>query len=213
LPVSRTYWREMGFPKKGEVIDGFRVETVSIKHASAYTDKLARYEYPTKIVVKGDGTVDDVKKAFARFFETEKTVRSSYGSPYQCKPGKMVVHDLGEKRFRIEALGSCERTLDEEPKAEESLELKEAALKAFEAIFSGRESVNIGGQDYSVERTRGSGLRYVRVSKYSLLEQNPNKSSRWAKLANEGHKILWVLEGPRYLAQVMDGVFHDFRKG
>ena len=212
MPVSRSYWKGMGFPKEGDVVGGFRVESVSVEHASAYTDKLARYEYPTKIVVKGDGTVDDVKEAFAKFFEAEKTIRSSYGSPYQCKPGKMVIRHLGEKTFRIEALGSCERALEDGPKAEESFDLKEVTLKAFETIFNDHESLNVNGQDYSVERT-GGGLRYVRIGKYTFLEQNPMKSSRLAKLANEGHKILWVLEGQRYLAQVMDGVFHDFRKG
>ncbi|GEM_PF-1506250 len=213
MPVSRTYWREMGFPKEGEVVGGFSVESVSVEHASAYTDKLARYGYPTKIVVKGEGTVNDVKEAFGKFFEVEKTIRSGYGNPYRCKSGKMVVHQLGGKRFTIEALGGCEKALEEKQETTASFDLKEAALKAFEAIFSGHESVNIGGKDYSVERTSSSGLRYVRIGKYSFLEQNPNKSSRWAKLANEGHKILWVLEGQIYLAQVLDAVFHDFRKG
>jgi hypothetical protein len=125
----------------------------------------------------------------------------------------MVVHYLGEKRFKIEALGSCEKALDEEPDAKESFDLEEVALKAFETIFNGRESVNIDGQDCFVERTSGAGLRYVKIGKYTFLEQNPMKSSRWAKLASEGHRILWVLEGQRYLAQVMDAVFHDFRKG
>lgn len=199
MPVSRTYQREMGFPKEGDVVGGFRVKSVSIEHSVAYTEKLARYEYSTRITVEGDGTVDDVEAAFKKFFEAEKTLRSSYGSPYQCRTGKMSVHPLGGKRFRLESLGTCEKALDEEPKTEASLDLGEVALKAFEAIFGGRESVNIGGQDRFVERTSGSKLRYVRVSKYSFLEQNPNKSSRWAKMANEGHKILWVLEGAEVL--------------
>jgi len=45
-----------------------------------------------------------------------------------------------------------------------------------------------------------------------LLEQNPSKFSRWAKLAREGKSVMWVLAGRRYLGQVRDGVFHDFRK-
>jgi hypothetical protein len=73
--------------------------------------------------------------------------------------------------------------------------------------------VHINGEDYFVKRTPSAGLRFVKIGKYSFLEQNPNKSSRWAKLANEGHRILWVLEGQRYLAQVRDAVFYDFRKG
>lgn len=213
LPISKRYWREIGFPKEGEVVGGFRVKSVSIEHVVAYTDKLARYEYPTKIIVEGDGTVDDVKRAFMKFFVGEKTLLSSYENPYQCEPGKMDVNYLGENSFKIEALGSCVRVLEEKPQTEKSLDLKEVALKAFEAIFDGHESMHIDEEDYFVERTPSAGLRFVKIGKYSFLEQNPNKSSRWAKLANEGHKILWVLEGQRYLAQVRDAVFYDFRKG
>jgi hypothetical protein len=28
------------------------------------------------------------------------------------------------------------------------------------------------------------------------LEQNPSKSSKWAKLAREGHAVAWEFEGP-----------------
>ena len=213
LPTSKKYWREMGFPNEGEVVGGFRIKSVSIKHVAAYTDKLARYEYPTNIIVEGEGTVDDVKEAFMKFFIGEKTLHSSYENPYQCEPGKIVVYFLGENRFKIEALGSCVRALEEKPQTEESLDLKEVALKAFEAIFDGHESVHIKEEDYFVETTSSAGRRFIKIGKFSVLEQNPNKSSRWAKLANEGHRILWVLEGQRYLAQVRDAVFYDFRKG
>jgi hypothetical protein len=178
-----------------------------------YADKLARYEYPTKIIVSGDGTVDDVKGAFTEFFVGEKVLRSGYENPYRCKPGEMHVRCLGENRFMIEALGRCVRVLEEEPQAERAFDLKEVALKAFEAVFDGHESVCIEGEDYFVERTLSAGLRFVKVGKYTFLEQNPRKSSRWAKLAREGHNILWVLVGRRYLAQVRDAVFYDFRKG
>ena len=96
---------------------------------------------------------------------------------------------------------------------ERSLNLKEAAMKAFKAIFNNHESVDIDGESYFIERTSRAGLRFVKVGKYTFLEQNPNKSSHWARLAREGHNILWILVGRRYLARVRDAVFHDFRKG
>jgi hypothetical protein len=202
----------MGFPKEGEVVGGFRVESVSIEHVAAYTERLARYEYPTKLVVEGDGTVDDVKNAFRRFFDIEKTILSSYGNPYRCEPGKMYVNSLGENRFRIEARGSCVRVLEDAPRKEKDLDLKEVALRAYETIFDDRESVEVDGLIYLTERTPRANLRLVKIGGYTFLEQNPEKGSRWGKLAQEGHHILWVLKGPRYLAQVRDGVFHDFRK-
>lgn len=100
LPFSKRYLREMGFPKEGEVVGGFRVESISIEHVASYTEKLPRYEYPTKIIVHGEGMVDDVKKAFQKYFDVEKTITSSYGNPYQCVSGKMYVQGLDENRFK-----------------------------------------------------------------------------------------------------------------
>ena len=90
--------------------------------------------------------------------------------------------------------------------------LKELALKAFEAVFENRGSVNVDGLVYLMEETPRTRLRFVRIGEYTFLEQNPEKRSHWGKLAREGHRILWVLKGPRYIAQVRDGVFHDLRE-
>ena len=117
LPFANRYRKEMGFPKKDEVVGGFRVESVSVKHEAAYTENLARYEYPTKLIVEGKGTVDKVKEAFQGFFDGERTILSSYCNPYQCVPGKMYVQALAEDRFLIEARGSCVRALEGKPQA------------------------------------------------------------------------------------------------
>jgi hypothetical protein len=212
LPFSKKYRKEMGFPKEGEVVVRFKVESVSIEHHAAYTDKLARYEYPTQLIVEGEGTVDDVKEAFQKYFEVEKTIMSSYGNPYQCEPGKMYVQSLDRNRFKIEARGSCVRVLEEKTQTEKSIDLGEAALRAFDAIFDDHESVDIDEEKYLIERTPRANLRFVKIDKYTFLEQNPSKSSRWAKMAREGHRILWILVGRRYLGQVRDGMFYDFRK-
>lgn len=212
LPFANRYRKEMGLPKKDEVVEGFRIESVLVKHEAAYTEGLARYEYPTKLIVEGMGTVNDVKEAFQGFFDDERTIYSSYGNPYQYVPGKMYVQSLGEDRFLIEARGSCVRALESKPQAEKHLDLKAVALKAYDAIFDDKESVDIDGEEYPVERTPRANLRFVKVDRFTFLEQNPSKSSRWAKMAREGHRIMWVLTRRRYLGQVRDGVFHDFRK-
>ena len=90
--------------------------------------------------------------------------------------------------------------------------MKEKALKAYEAIFSDQECLVIDGEKYLMERTPGASLRFFKVEGYSFLEQNPRKSSHWAKMAREGSLIMWVMKGRRYLGQVRDGVFHDLRK-
>jgi hypothetical protein len=90
--------------------------------------------------------------------------------------------------------------------------MKEKALQAYQAIFSNMERIEIDGVEFLMERTPRSKLRFFNIEGYSFLEQNPQKSSHWAKLAREGSLIMWVMRGRRFLGQVRDGEFHDFRK-
>ena len=90
--------------------------------------------------------------------------------------------------------------------------MREKALKVYEAIFSNQESILIDGVEYHLERTLRANLRLFDIEGYSFLEQNPRKSSHWAKLARQGSMIMWVMKGRRYLGQMKDGVFHDLRK-
>ena len=69
-------------------------------------------------------------------------------------------------------------------------------LVAFEKLFGGGRGVR---------RFARSGLRYVKLDDdMVLVEQNPNKSSEWAKLAREDHRVAWVLREGEYLARVVD---------
>jgi hypothetical protein len=90
--------------------------------------------------------------------------------------------------------------------------LRKKAIKIYEAIFGNEEKIEIDGITHYLERTSQSKLRLFKIDGYSFLEQNPHTRSRWAKMAQEGHLIIWVMKGRRYLAQVRDGVFYDFRK-
>jgi hypothetical protein len=90
--------------------------------------------------------------------------------------------------------------------------LRDKALKAYEAIFNNQETIEIDGYTYHMDYTSLQNLRKFNIDGYNYLEQNPDKGSSWAKMAREGHQIMWIMKGRRYLAQVMDGEFHDFRK-
>ena len=76
--------------------------------------------------------------------------------------------------------------------------LTEAEIKrAFKALFSDGKRVR---------RFRRSGLRYVELGEETVLvEQNPDKTSEWAKAAREGKRIAWVIREGEYLARVVDG--------
>ena len=70
-------------------------------------------------------------------------------------------------------------------------------LVAFEKLFSGGRGVR---------RFQRSGLRYVELPEGAvLIEQNPHKQSKWAGLAQSGHKIAWAMRDGEYLARVVDG--------
>jgi len=90
--------------------------------------------------------------------------------------------------------------------------LREKALAAYDGVFNNFETIKIEGYTYYLDHTPRKGLRFYEIDGYSYLEQNPDTGSHWAKIAKEGHLIMWVMKGRRYLAQVRDGVFYDLRK-
>lgn len=89
--------------------------------------------------------------------------------------------------------------------------LKENGLKIYKAIFEGRKKVEIDEIEYSIEKF-SSGIKYVDLFGFRFIEQNRNKKSEWGKKAREGHKIMWIIKGRRYLVRIIDGEFIDLKK-
>ena len=89
--------------------------------------------------------------------------------------------------------------------------LKENGLKIYKAIFGGNKKVEIDEIDYSIEKF-SSGIKYVDLFGYRFIEQNRNKKSEWGKKAREGHKIMWIIKGRRYMARIMDDEYTDLKK-
>jgi len=89
--------------------------------------------------------------------------------------------------------------------------LKENGLKIYKAIFGGNKKVEIDEIDYSIEKF-SSGIKYVDLFGYRFIEQNRNKKSEWGKKAREGHNIMWIIKGRRYLVRIMDDEYTDLKK-
>jgi len=89
--------------------------------------------------------------------------------------------------------------------------LKENGLKIYKAIFEGKKKVELDEIEYSIEKF-SSGIKYVDLFGYRYIEQNRNKKSEWGKKAREGHKIMWIIKGRRYLVRIVDGEFIDLKK-
>ncbi len=85
--------------------------------------------------------------------------------------------------------------------------LENFAITIAEAIFSDQSEVELEGNFFPINSFKSSKLRYVDLYGYRFIEQNPIKSSRWAEMARNGHKILWIFKGNTYYARVVDGKF------
>ncbi|HEX6821315.1 MAG TPA: hypothetical protein VF123_04600 [Candidatus Sulfotelmatobacter sp.] len=76
--------------------------------------------------------------------------------------------------------------------------------------------VSIGEKRIKVERTGSRRLRTVRFEiggrEYQMIEQNPEKPSRWGKLAREGHRVVQVRDAElgKYVAAVVDGKVREY---
>ena len=89
--------------------------------------------------------------------------------------------------------------------------LENYGMIIYNALFDKKKSVEIEGIEYKFEKF-SSGVRYLDLFDYRYIEQNRNKKSEWGKKAREGHQIIWIIKGRRYIAQILDGEFKDLTK-
>ena len=89
--------------------------------------------------------------------------------------------------------------------------LKANGMKIYKAIFEGKKNVEIDEIIYDIQKF-SSGIIYIDLFGYRYIEQNRNKKSEWGKKAREGHKILWIIKGRKYTAQIIDGEFFELGK-
>jgi DNA ligase D-like protein (predicted 3'-phosphoesterase) len=217
MPFSKKFQKIMSFPKEGDTMKLFTVESLSVHHVYIKGSKPRNYEYPVKMTVRGKGSTKDVRTAFTPLL-SQKNIRttSGYGNPYSCDIGEVTISKIGEEQFSIEAKGRCTRVPDEvhrEYVAAKQKKLEERALRVYDALFQDQDAVAIDGVLHRFNQTSASKIRFVKIEGYTFIEQNPRKDSKWGNMAQEGHKIMWVCKGPAYLYRVMDGQFLTLRRG
>jgi len=92
-----------------------------------------------------------------------------------------------------------------------------ALTSVAEQVMSGAE-VLAEGQVVRVERTGRRRFRTVRFAlggkEYQAIEQNPEKPSRWGKMAREGHRVVQFRDvaSGKYVAVVVDGKVTEYGK-
>src|ERR1700730_17149420 len=87
---------------------------------------------------------------------------------------------------------------------------EEAFVSVWQQAFAeNAKTVTLDDVSYPIRRTSRSKLREVDFkfgdTTFRGVEQNPSTSSRWAKLAREGKKVMQFLVDGRYVAGVVDG--------
>ena len=79
-----------------------------------------------------------------------------------------------------------------------------------------RDQFEVQGERLRVRRTSSQRLRNVAFTmggrRYEAIEQNPEKPSRWGKLAQAGHRVVQFrdAESNRYVAVAVDGEVEEY---
>ena len=93
-----------------------------------------------------------------------------------------------------------------------------AAFASVAAQMMSAETVELDGRRFPVRRTSASHLRTVsfevRGHAYAAIEQNPEKPSRWGKLARDGHKVVQFKDevSNRFVAVWVDGSVKEYSR-
>lgn len=80
------------------------------------------------------------------------------------------------------------------------------------AMFHGHKTVRFtNGQvlEMRTQTTTGKSLRNFKTPKFLFIEQNPERDSTYARASREGARIMWILEGNKWLGRIEDGVLYN----
>src|SRR5436305_4407775 len=94
----------------------------------------------------------------------------------------------------------------------------EEVLKSVAAQMMSGKQVNSAGKKERVERTSSQRLKTVKFEmngrEYQAIEQNPDKPSRWGKLARDGHSVVQFKDGVtnKFVAVAIDGKVKEYGK-
>jgi len=118
--------------------------------------------------------------------------------------------EYGRRRDAMEAVGGEEGGASSSGKPEEGKEVmmgpepaelerpedvifdQEAAKTIHNAIHEGKREVKVRGKIYEISLGR-AGCKFVKIGDETYIEQNKDKSSRYAQMAIEGRKITWII--------------------
>jgi hypothetical protein len=106
MPFAKKFRAMMDFPFAGDTVGGFAVESVEVRDERGGSEG---YVYAVRIVLRGTGGKQGVRRALKSFFSSHPTTFSGYGNPYQLWFRKPEIESLGDKRYAVNVKGAGAR--------------------------------------------------------------------------------------------------------
>jgi hypothetical protein len=104
MPFANKFRAMMNLPFAGDTLGDFAVESVDVRHGSGSLG----YAYSVRMVLRGPGGQQGVRRALKDLLSAHPTTFSGYGNPYQLWCGKPEIEPLGDQCYgvRVEGAGA-----------------------------------------------------------------------------------------------------------
>jgi len=114
MPFAVKFRAMMDFPFPGDTLGDLTVEDVDVQHEGIGP---GQYAYTARIVLRGPGGQQGVRRALKSLLSAHPMTFSGYGNPYQLWFGTPEIESLGDKRYAVRIQGAGARVfLDDELK-------------------------------------------------------------------------------------------------
>jgi hypothetical protein len=105
MPFANKFRAMMDLPFAGDALGDFVVESVDVRHSSGSLG----YAYSVRMVLRGPGGQQGVRRALKDLLSAHPTTFSGYGNPYQLWCGKPEIESLGDRRYAVSVEGAGAR--------------------------------------------------------------------------------------------------------
>lgn len=106
MPFAKKFRAMTDVPFPGDTVGPFVVEQVDVRDERGGS---GGYAYSVRMVLRGPGGQQGVRRALKALFSSHPVTFSGYGNPYQLWFGKPEIESLGEQRYTVSAQGSGAR--------------------------------------------------------------------------------------------------------
>ncbi|MBN1579919.1 MAG: hypothetical protein JXA89_04400 [Anaerolineae bacterium] len=106
MPFANKFRAMMDFPFAGDTLGDFIVESVDVRDERGGSEG---YVYAVRMVLRGPGGQQGVRRALKSLFSLHLTTFSGYGNPYQLWFRKPQIESLGDQRYVVTVKGAGAR--------------------------------------------------------------------------------------------------------